>query len=93
MKFKNIKYDGKELKRINKQTVNKMISNKEYNGITIYMLPINANPDNEFMKFFELELDFQYMDFYDNMNYINEVTYYNCNDELGTYLKFYIEEK
>ena len=69
-----------------------MIGDKAYKGVIIYMLPINANPNNDWFKFFELELDFQYMDYYDNMNFINEVSYYNCNNELGNYLKFYIEK-
>lgn len=32
------------------------------------------------------------MDAVDNMQYLSEYVYYNCVDDLGSYLKFYIEE-
>ena len=67
---------------------------KTYNGITLYMLPINADYESPWINgFFELEMDFCNMDAIDNLNYINELIYYNCNKELGDYLKYYIEEK
>lgn len=94
MYFKSISYKGKELKRISKRRVDKIISNpSKYKGLVIYMLPVNANPHSIYMDFFELEIvDITYMDSIDYNRYITECEYYNCNNELGNYLKFYIEE-
>lgn len=93
MKYKEIEYKNKNLVRISKKKADNILQHPlKYNGITLYMLPINANPDSPFINgFFELTMDFYNMDAVDNMNYINELMYYNCNDELGNYLKYYIE--
>ena len=58
------------------------------------MLPINANPESPYINgFFEMEIEkIIYMDSIDYNRYISECKYYNCNSELGLYLKFYIEE-
>lgn len=94
MYFKNVSYKGKELKRISRKKVDKIISNpSKYKGLVIYMLPVKANPHSMYMDFFELEIeDIMYMDSVDYNRYITECSYYNCNNELGNYLKFYIEE-
>lgn len=94
MKYKNIEYKGKKLVRINaKKAYNILKHPKQFNDVTLYMLPINANPESVFINgFFELTMDFNSMDATDNIRYINELIYYNCNDELGKYLKYYIEE-
>lgn len=94
MKYKKIKYNNINLIRINrKKAENIYLHPKKYNGVTLYMLPINANPKSPWVNgFFTLTMDFYNMDAVDNSNYINELVYYNCNDELGNYLKFYIEE-
>lgn len=94
MKYKKIKYNNINLIRINrKKAENIYLHPKKYNGVTLYMLPINANPESPWINgFFTLTMDFYNMDAVDNSNYINELVYYNCNDELGNYLKFYIEE-
>ena len=93
MKYKKIKYNGINLIRINrKKAENIYLHPKKYDGVTLYMLPINANPESPWVDgFFTLTMDFYNMDAVDNSNYINELVYYNCNDELGNYLKFYIE--
>ena len=95
MKYKEIEYKNKKLVRINaKKAYNILNHPKKYNGVTLYMLPVNANPDCIFINgFFELTIDFNNMDATDNNRYVNEVIYYNCNNELGKYLKFYIEKK
>ena len=94
MKYKEIEYKNKKLIRINSKKASNILNNpKTYNGITLYMLPINANPESPFINgFFELTMDFANMDAIDNNRYVNEVIYYNCNNELGNYLKYYIEE-
>ena len=94
MKYKKIKYEDINLIRINRKKAEDIyLHPKKYDGVTLYMLPVNTNPDCIFINgFFTLTMDFNNMDAVDNSNYINELVYYNCNDELGNYLKFYIEE-
>ena len=95
MKYKEIEYKNKKLTRINaKKAYNILNHPKKYNGVTLYMLPVNANPESPWINgFFELAMDFDSMDAIDNNRYISELIYYNCNNELGKYLKFYIEKK
>ena len=94
MKYKEIEYKNKKLIRINSKKAEEIYTHpKKYNGVTLYMLPVNANPDSPWINgFFELTMDFDSMDAIDNNKYINELIYYNCNNELGNYLKYYIEE-
>lgn len=93
MKYQNVIYKDKKLKRINKQKAFSIAKNpKKYDGIILYMLPIKANPDSPWINGFEeLEINFNYMDATDNINFIQEYAHYNCIEELGNYLKFYIE--
>ena len=94
MKYKKITYKNNNLIRINAKKAKEIYTHpKKYNGVTLYMLPINADPESPWINgFFELEMDFYSMDAIDNSNYINELIYYNCGDELGKYLKYYINE-
>ena len=94
MKCKEIEYKSKKLTRINAKKAKEIYTHpKKYNGVTLYMLPVTANPDSPLINgFFELTMDFDSMDAIDNNSYVNEVIYYNCNNELGNYLKYYIEE-
>lgn len=95
MNYKNIIYKNKKLKRITEKKVNNIINNpSKHEGLTIYMLPVKANPESPWINgFFELYIDkIIYMDSVDYYRYINECKYYNCNSELGSYLKYYIEE-
>ena len=94
MKYKNWNYKGKKLVRINAKKARNILEHpKQFDGVTLYMLPINANPDSPWIDgFFELTIDFDSMDAVDNNRYVNELVYYNCNNELGNYLKYYIEE-
>lgn len=94
MKYNNIIYKDKKLKRITEKKVNNIINNPSKNiGLIIYTLPVNANPDSQWINgFFEIEID-TYNDSVDYMTQLNEIKYYNCNDpEMGYYLKYYIEE-
>lgn len=93
---KNITYKNKKLKRITEKKVYNIIDHpSKYQGLTLYMLPVNANPDSPWINgFFELTIEnIAYMDSVDYHNYINECKYYNCGTELGSYLKYYIEAK
>lgn len=93
MKAKDIIYKGKHLHRINARRVTNLINNYQNNlGLVIYILPVNANPESLFMEFFEIELN-SYNDSIDYLNTINEIQYYNCVEELGAYLKFYVESE
>lgn len=94
MKYKKIEYNNKTLVRINKtKALNILQYPKTFDGVTVYMLPINANPNSPWINgFFEITNDWKYKDAVDNINEVSEIAYYNCGDELGNYLKFYIEE-
>ena len=93
MKYKNIEYNGKKLKRINSRKVNNIINDYKNNlGLVIYTLPINANPTCKWLEFFEIEIN-ENMDTTDYVTTINEIQFYNCVENLGNYLKFYIEIK
>lgn len=94
MKYKKITYKDKTLIRINAKKAHNIYTHpKKYNGVILYMLPVKADHNSPWINgFFELEMDFCNMDAVDNCNYINELIYYNCNKELGDYLKYYIEE-
>lgn len=95
MKYKNITYKNKNLTRISEKKVYNIINNpSQHEGLTIYMLPINANPESPWINgFFELTIEnIIYMDSIDYSNYISECKYYNCGSELGSYLKYYIEK-
>lgn len=91
MKAKDIIYKGKHLHRINARRVTNLINNYQNNlGLVIYVLPVNANPESLFMEFFEIELN-SYNDSTYYLTMIREIQYYNCIEDLGNYLKFYVE--
>lgn len=95
MLYKNITYKNKKLKRITEKKVYNIIDHpSKYQGLTLYMLPVNANPDSPWINgFYELTIEnIIYMDSVDYHNYINECKHYNCGPELGSYMKYYIEE-
>lgn len=94
MKYNKTSYKGKELKRISRKKVNSIINKpSKHQGLTIYTLPINANPESPWINgFIEIEIEnIIYCDSIDYYNELSEIEYYNCNDELGFYLKYYIE--
>ena len=94
MKYNKISYKGKELKRISRKKVNNIINKpSKYQGLTIYTLPIEANPESPWINgFIEIEIEnIIYRDSIDYYNELSEIEYYNCNDELWSYLKYYIE--
>lgn len=94
MKYKNIVYDNKQLIRINRKKALDILQRPAtFNGVTVYMLPINADPSSPWINgFFEIKNDFTCRDATDNIAKLNEIMFYNCCAELGNYLKFYIEE-
>lgn len=94
MKYKHIIYNNKQLLRINRKKALDILQRPAtFNGVTVYMLPINANPASPWIGgFFEIKNDFPYRDAADNVAELHEIMFYNCGAELGNYLKFYIEE-
>lgn len=83
-------YNGIKLKRISKNKVDKLLKTKK--TITIYTLPCHANYKSPWIDgFFEVEKN-QYCDYYDCVNQLAEIKYYNCNKDLGKYLVFFIKE-
>lgn len=94
MKYKNIIYKNKKLQRINRRKALDILQRPAtFDGVTVYLLPVNANPASPWINgFFEITNDFTYRDASDNVAELNEIMFYNCGDELGNYLKFYIEE-
>ena len=95
MKYKKIIYNNKKLVRISEKKVYNIIDHPSKNkGVTIYMLPVNADPNNPWINgFFEVTIeDIIYMDSIDYHRFVNECKYYNCGAELGSYLKYYVEE-
>lgn len=91
MRYKQVSYKSEIYKRITeRKAINLLKNNKK---ITLYVLPINADPNSKWINgFFEVEQDSPYTDFIDSVNTINEIRHYNCVDELGSYLKYYIKK-
>ena len=84
-----LEYNDKKLKRINARKVDNLLKQKD--NITIYCLPNKLNYKNPFINgFFEVEKN-QYNDYYDCINTINEIKYYNLSAECGNYLVYFIE--
>ena len=95
MKYNKIIYNNnKELKRISRKKVNNIINKpSKYQGLTIYTLPVDADPNSPWINgFFEITIEnIIYRDSVDYYNELSEIEYYNCGNELGSYLKYYIE--
>ncbi len=79
--------DGKKLVRINKKTAHKFY----IEGKTIYGCPVNCNPQymvKAIYWLFTMDKEAQEK-FWNHM--LDSIAYYNCNKEMGYYLKFYTE--
>ncbi|MCQ2978073.1 MAG: hypothetical protein MJ232_08670 [archaeon] len=77
---------SRKYKRINKTAAKKLYDN----GGEIYFIPCKLDPDNNFYCLGIWESKFlngQYADFEKLCNYF---TSYNCNNETGLYIAFYI---
>ena len=88
--------------RIGKYTrISKKAALKKYvGGKTVYLCPVNINPENKWTPPFDLNRSRREKfvideiglvnDFY---NYVNSYEYYNCNcNQTGRYAAFYIME-
>lgn len=68
--------------------VNKMKARNAFNrGNTIFCTPVNFSLYSIWFKPFELNKYDETLDF-DTL--VNQIEFYNCNNESGTYLKYYI---
>ena len=91
MKYKKEVYNGETYNRITKRKALNLLKNNK--KITLYVLPVEVNPRSPYINgFFEVEQEAPYTDYIDSINTLNEIVYYNCNNELGSYLKYYIKE-
>lgn len=81
-------YNGKKLKRINARKVDNLLKQKD--NVTIYCLPNKLHYKSILANgFFEVEKN-QYNNYYDCINTINEIKYYNLSAECGNNLVYYI---
>lgn len=91
-----LEYEDKKLKRLSLTSVKSLLHgnelfNRKENKKTwrIYAIPCKANINSLWVEFFEKECvgveDFE--------KWVNEVMYYNCNNEMGRYLHYYIEKR
>ena len=81
-------YNFNTLTRITKRKARQLYNN----GDDVLFIPCNLNPENNFYNlgiWENKELDGQYKDF-DTL--CNNYEYYNCNNETGSYIAFYIRK-
>ena len=80
------KYETKNLIRVNKKVARKL-----YNlGLEVGLCPCNANPESPWWL----------MSFVNNNSYdytfdevVDKFAWYNCNNELGRYVAYYVDNK
>lgn len=61
-------------------------------GLTIYLLPNKINPNNSWIKPTSISV-YQRDDYKYDFEYIlNQFRYYNCNNELGKDIHYYVED-
>ncbi len=77
--------------------ISKIKAKKLYNqGKTICIAPVNANMYYVLCNLYtyinknDLKSKYGYTPHFDTL--INEYTFYNCNNELGTYLKYFVNK-
>lgn len=93
MKHYTIACDGKEYRQISKPTAKKLY----LAGVTVIAVPANINPFNKWGMVFNFSRlrDAAYIideigaeNRFDEL--CNSAVYYNCNNETGKYLRFYV---
>lgn len=81
----NVSYNGKNYKRVVKKTA----YNNFNTGKTILVIPVNVRFNNMWIQPTSI-CKKSINETFDS--FINHYSYYNCNNELGNYPKYYIEE-
>jgi hypothetical protein len=74
------------MKKVTKNTIKSIIRKQGY--ITVYMLPCKTNINNIWIQPHQTTVD----SIEGLEKEINIFSYYNCNNELGKYPSYYIEE-
>lgn len=89
MKQEIIKYKDYTLKRVSKRHAHKLFTE----GKRIFAKPCNLNPASPFCTMWIIDTDTleRYGQSFDSL--INEITYFNCDNERGNYLSYYIESE
>lgn len=79
------KYETKNLIR-----VNKTVARKLYNlGFDVGLCPCKANPETPWGLIGKFNRN-GYYDCFDSL--VNAFTWYNCNNELGKYVAYYVDK-
>lgn len=82
MRYNNIYQDGKHYKRANKIKAERLFNE----DVRLLVYPVNANPDSPWIQGLDIKKSTNRYNFHE---LINEIEFYNCNNEMGLYLKFY----
>lgn len=83
-----INYCGETLKRINKTLAWRLYDA----GYDVYACPCKMNPESHFWPVGVWGNKKKGGDFRDFITFWNCFTYYNCNNETGYYLSYYIKK-
>lgn len=86
-----LNYKGVEYKRISKTKLKNMVLknellNKNPKSIDLYVIPCKAYIFSPWIEFLRGTIK----GIVELKKWLNEVTYYNCNKEMGNYLHYYI---
>ena len=87
MKQEIIRYKDYTLKRVSKRHAYKLFKD----GARIFAKPCNMNPASQFCTMWII--DEETLNRYDRSfdGLVSEITWYNCDNERGNYLSYYIE--
>ena len=80
-----LSYKGENFKRVSLIKIKNLL--KSGKKIEVNVIPCKANIYSMWIQFFTRECD----DVKQFENFVNQVTFYNCNNELGNYLHYYIK--
>lgn len=88
MREEIINYKDYTLQRVSKTHAKKLVLK---DGARVFAKPCNFNPQSPFCIMYIIDSE-KLTDFncsFDSL--VNEIEYYNCNNETGKYLSYYIE--
>ena len=89
MKQEIIRYKDYRLERVSKRHAYKLFKD----GARIFVKPCNMNSASPFCTMWIIDEDTlnRYVRSFNGL--ISEITWYNCNNETGNYLSYYIERR
>ena len=89
-------YKGQNYKRLSIARIKSLLSGnalfnkaQDKKEIDFFALPCKANIKSPWIEFFNTQV----VDFKEFENFMNGCSYYNCNNEMGNYLHYYIKVK